>query len=104
MNREEILRRSRAENQDEGKTYVDNLSRRIGIVGVCLMFLVLLVFNYCTGQENHDLRALFWAYVAAEAWGRYRAYRTRIQLAIAVIGGLGALGWLANYVLSIVKR
>lgn len=103
MDREDILRRSREEKQDEGRTYVDNWGRRVGVVGFCLMFLVILVFNYCTGQNNCGLMALFWAYVAAEAWGRYRACRVRGQLFIALAGALGALCWLAAYVLGVLK-
>ena len=33
MNRDEILQRSRAEKEDEGKTFLENRGRRFGVVG-----------------------------------------------------------------------
>ena len=41
MDREEILRRSRAEKEDEGNTFLENKGRRWGIVGFCAMTIVL---------------------------------------------------------------
>lgn len=41
MDRDEILRRSRAEKEDEGNTFLENKGRRWGMVGFCAMTIVL---------------------------------------------------------------
>ena len=50
MDRDEILRRSRAEKEDEGNTFLENKGRRWGMVGFCAMTIVLLVFNLATAR------------------------------------------------------
>ena len=37
MDRDEILRRSRAEKEDEGNTFLENRGRRWGVIGFCVM-------------------------------------------------------------------
>ena len=44
MDRDEILRRSRAEKEDEGNTFLENKGRRWGMIGFCVMTIVLLMF------------------------------------------------------------
>ena len=51
MNRDEILQRSRAEKEDEGNTFLENRGRRFGVVGFCTMYILLVVFNFATGQS-----------------------------------------------------
>ena len=50
MDRDEILRRSREEGEDEGDIFAENRGRRFGVVGFSLMFAVLQVFDLITGQ------------------------------------------------------
>ena len=75
MDRDEILRRSRAEKEDEGNTFLENKGRRWGMVGFCAMTIVLLVFNLATGQNSYSVLAMFWSYIALEAWAKYRVSR-----------------------------
>ena len=71
MDREEILKRSRAEKEDEGSTFLENRGRRAGVAGFCSMFTALLIFNFLTGQPSYSIHALFWCYIslAALPWG-----------------------------------
>ena len=72
MDKEEILARSRRERVDEGAKNAENHGMKIGIV--CFLAntrsSVLMAFNFFTGQQNDALLAVFWAYVAAEAFPR----------------------------------
>lgn len=103
MDREEILKRSRAEKEDEGETYAANKGRRTGVAAFCMVFIIIIVFNIITGQSNYMPFAMFWAYIAAEGWGKYRASGTRACQWTAILGGVGAVCWLAAYVLSVLK-
>ncbi len=55
MDREEILKRSRAEKEDEGNTFAENRGRRAGFYGFACMLLLLLIFNYYAGQPSEGV-------------------------------------------------
>lgn len=63
MNKEDILARSRAEQNDEGMRDAEEKGRRIGIRAFCLVELIVLIFNYCTDQPT---------YVPVHVLGLYR--------------------------------
>lgn len=103
MDREEILKRSRAEKEDEGVTYAENKGRRVGVIAFCLVFVIIAVFDFLMEQNSYAPFAMFWAYIAAEGWGKYRASGSRTHLWVVVCGGVSAVGWLACYILTVVK-
>lgn len=103
MDKNEILARSRAEKRDEGEAYVKDRGRRAGVVGFCAITVVILVFNFIMGQNNYVPLAMFWAYMAAEGWGKYRVSRVKADLWVMVFGTAGALCWLACHILTVVK-
>ena len=103
MDRDEILRRSRAEKEDEGSTFLENKGRRWGIIGFCAMYILLVVFDLITGQSSHSLNALFWSYIALEAWGKYRISRRRAFLTTTVLSAVASLCFLACHVLEVLR-
>ena len=103
MDPEEILRRSRAEKEDEGETYAADKGRRAGIIAFCAVFIVIVVFNFFTGQNNDAPFAMFWAYIAAEGWGKYRACGGRAHLWAVACGAVCALGGLACHILTVLR-
>lgn len=103
MDREEILRRSRAEKEDEGSTFLENKGRRFGVAGFCVIFIVLLVFNGITGQSSYSIHALFWSYISLEAWGKYRVSRRRAFAATAVLAAVSSLCFLCCHVLEVLR-
>ena len=103
MDRDEILRRSRAEKEDEGNTFLENRGRRWGVIGFCVMTIVLLVFNLATGQNSYSVMAMFWSYASLEAWAKYRASRRRTFLTTALLTALSALSFLVCHVIYVLK-
>ncbi len=103
MDREEILRRSRAEKEDEGNTFLENKGRRWGMVGFCAMTIVLLVFNLAAGQNSCSVLAMFWSYIALEAWAKYRVSRRHTFLTVAVLTAFSSLCFLACHVLEVLR-
>ena len=87
MNKEEILEKSRKEGRDEGREFTDSQGRRYGVSGMCVMFIVLAVFNLYRGQSNYQILALFFAYLGMEAFGMYRVNGEKIRI-VTAIGGL----------------
>ena len=103
MDRDEILRRSRAEKEDEGNTFLENRGRRWGVIGFCVMTIVLIVFNLATGQNSYSVLAMFWSYSSLEAWAKYRPSRQRAFLITAALAAFSALCFLACHVVYALK-
>ena len=72
MNREEILAKSRAEKMDEGMQQAENRGRRIGVSAFCCVYVFIVIFNFVQGYPSYGFHAMFWAFVAAEAYPNYR--------------------------------
>lgn len=103
MDKEGILARSRRERVDEGAKNAENHGMKIGIVCFLAVLIFLMAFNFFTGQQNDALLAVFWAYVAAEAFPRYRFSKEKSLLVTTIAGGLLAVANLATYVISVVE-
>ena len=102
MNKEEILAKSRKENNDEGKKNAENKGREIGIVSFLIVLVFLLIFNMCNGQSNDALAAVFWSYVAAESYPRYRFSKDKTLLVTAIAGSFLSIANLITYVMRVV--
>ena len=101
MNRDEILARSRAEQNDEGMRDAEEKGRRIGIRAFALVEVIILIFNGLTDQPNYVPIAMFWAFAAAEAYPKYRFTGKRSFLAVTIMGGLASLLFLVCHILSV---
>lgn len=102
MNKEEILAKSRKENNDEGKKNAEDQGRQIGIISFLIVLVFLFIFNMCTGQSNDALAAVFWSYVAAESYPRYRFNKDKTLLVTAIGGGFLSIANLITYVMRVV--
>ena len=103
MDRDEVLKRSRAEKEDEGNTFLENRGRRFGVAGFCAMYILLVVFNSITGQSCYSIHALFWCYFSLEAWGKYWTSRRRVYLTTTVLAAVAPRCFLACYVLEVLR-
>lgn len=101
MDREEILKKSRESKEDEGATYAENKGRRYGVAAFCSLFAVIMFFNLFTGQSNHVPMSMFWAYMAAEAYGKYRVSKSGALLTTTIFGAIAAAGFFACHVISV---
>lgn len=101
MNREEILARSRNENIDEGFQDAANKGRRIGLSAFCCIFIVIMIFNFFTGQDSHAPEAMFWAFLSTEAYYKYRFTKEKIYLTTTIAGVIVTIASLANYIITV---
>ena len=95
MNREEILAKSRAEKTDEGMQQAENRGRRIGVSAFCCVYVFIVIFNF--------VHAMFWAFVAAEAYPKYRFTGNKGFLASTVAGTLASAASLGSFVISVLR-
>ena len=101
MNRDEILAKSRAEGIDEGAREAENRGRKMGVTAFCLMEVAVAAFNALTEQPNYVPLALFWTFLAAEAYPRYRFSKDKSLLVTTIAGGLLSIANLINYVIDV---
>ena len=101
MDKDKILERSRAEQNDEGMRDAEEKGRRIGIRAFALVEVIVLLFNFFTDQPNYVPIAMFWAFAAAEAYPKYRFTGKRSFLAVTIMGGLASLLFLVCHILSV---
>jgi hypothetical protein len=100
MDKDEILKKSREQKEDEGLIFAENKGRYFGAIGFVSVFITLLFFNFFTGQDNYALFAMFWAYGAAEAYGKYRVTKKKVYLVSTIFGAVASLGFLANHMMN----
>ncbi|MGL5515091.1 MAG: DUF6442 family protein [Sporomusa sp.] len=103
MNRDEILEKSRKENVDEGLLTAQNQGRKIGSIAFCVVFIVIIVFNILNGLSTDAPLAMFWAYLAAEAYPMYKFTKNKSYIVVVIAGSLASIFSLANLVVSTLR-
>ncbi len=91
MRREEILEKSRTNKEDEGEHYIENKSRKYGVIAFTTMFFVITIFNHIYKIDNKIASILFLAYLSAEAFGRYKTGNERFFLITTIAGALASV-------------
>lgn len=103
MNREEILQKSRDAKQDEGFVQAENQGRRMGIVAFVCVFIFIFIFSFINGQNTYAPLSMFWAFVAAEAYPKFRFTSNRAYLLTTICASLLTLCYFVCYVVDVVK-
>ena len=103
MNKEEILAKSRNEGKDEGLIAAENQGRKIGIVAFCSVLIFIIVFNLFTAQPNFVPMALFWAFIAAETYPKYKFTSKSGYLVTMIASAVASIGNLTCHVLSVLR-
>lgn len=100
MKKNDILEKSRDSHHDEGLEFAENQGRRIGFIVFAILFTFLAIFNMFFGESStfHAISSLFWAFTAAEAYGKYRFFKGKINLITTIAGALASIFSVANYI------
>ena len=94
MNKEDILRKSRNEHKDEGMIQVENKGREIGYIVFVIVFLIVILMNMFHGVDNYGPFAMFWAFLAAESYPKYKFTKRKSDLFTIILSSIGAILWL----------
>jgi hypothetical protein len=105
MNKEEILEKSRQSQKDEGIEYAENQGRKIGFMAFSILFAFLIIFNLFFGESCtfHAISSLFWAFIAAESYGKYRFLKQKLYLVTVIAGSMASIISVINYVLTTLR-
>jgi len=106
MNREDILAKSRAENQgsDEYEKQVlekaGKLSAQVGMVACCIIAAVSVLV---TDRVNNGCWVIYFSIHAALFWTKYRHLRRRHELTLALISTAVGLLFLGLFIVEMVR-
>ena len=100
MDKEEILEKSRKENQtrDEGLLHAQEKGRRWGVYGFLLLFILIQSYNLVLGLHSELPSIFFMGYVACESLGQYGFQRKKIFLVAGLMAALACVLNLADYI------
>ena len=101
MNREEILAKSRKERNDEGMVEAENKDLKIGLCVFCAVSAFIILFNFFNGQSSYAPMAMFWAFIAAEAYPKYTFTKQKSYLIITIAGAIAAIASLGSFVITV---
>lgn len=100
MNKEEILKKSREENNDEGLIEVENNGRKLGEMAFTLMFIFILIINFSNGKSSYAPMAMFWAFLAAESYPKFKFTKKKAYLFSTFAGLIASIVYLISFVIE----
>lgn len=99
MNKEEILRKSREQKEDEGIIHADNSGRRYGFIGLSIMLAAYMVLVAFFGGTFTVPMSFWCAFTGAECFGRYKANSKKSELLGGLVLCLAAIAFFLSYLL-----
>ena len=107
MNRDEILERSRIENQnkDIADIEISKSGIRAGwIVTVCFAALVTVLDGVFFGRPAYEILFAVMAGLAVVFFCKYARMKKIHELIVAICYGVGSFGFLIGWIIQIVNR
>lgn len=101
MDRDDILKKAREEKKDEGLSYIEFKGLRLGYKFFCVLIVVLIVIDLWKRQSVFSNLALFWGFVAADLYSKYKFFKSRKYLINMIIAAMCCIGGIINYILDI---
>ena len=99
MDKEKILEKARNEKTDEGFDNAKNKGLSFGYKIFLVLNIGLIIFNLFMGQNSYALMSLFWGFVGAEAYSRYKFSKEKVELISLIASSIACVGFLINYLL-----
>lgn len=103
MDKEEILRKSREEQRDEGQEYADNRGRKLGISAMTAVMVILVIFNAANDESVYAVLGMYWIYLGFEALGKYRVAKERTMLVSTVAGVFAGAVFVLCHILRVLR-
>ena len=103
MDRDEILAKSRNEKMDEGLVFAEHCGRKLGVGVLCFLFGFIVLFNFFHGESSYAPMAMFFAFLAVEAYPRYRFTGDKGVLIIVIAGAIACLASLGSLIVTTLR-
>jgi len=104
MNKEDILKKSRNSNTDEGLEYFDNKGRKIGYIFFYVIAIFMILFGKYYGKESHSVFTLLWLFTTVNTFVRFRFYHEKIYiLFISLISFVFMINSFVSFILETMR-
>ncbi|MBK5253851.1 MAG: hypothetical protein JJE03_05275 [Peptostreptococcaceae bacterium] len=100
MKKEDVLKKYRQENEDEGQTHINTQADLYGFYGISFLALLLMVYQAIKELPFGDVPALLFTFLSIGAFFRYKAAQEKPFLWMSMFTGLMCLGFLVWYVIQ----
>ncbi len=103
MNKEEILAKSRKENQyhDERDRQISAQATTYGALGMAVMFVILFVIRvFMKGGTSYDLFAMYFGFLAVSSIYKLKLLKGKTEIFTAIIYTIITSIWLILYILK----
>lgn len=91
MNKEDILKKARAQKRDEREKQVEMTSFRAGWIGVTIIMLVLIGFRWYFNESSTDIVMILLAQQSAGLFYQYATLKERKYLIIGLVAVAGII-------------
>lgn len=102
MNKEEILKKSRQENQggDERERALTTKANAYGFIGMGIMFVILFIIKTVRNEDSYDLLALCFSLLASSSVVQYYLLKRKKYLWSAICYVFAAVAFLITFILN----
>ncbi len=100
MKKEDILKQSRQEHQDEGMQYAENQGRKIGYIVFSILYVILDILSLFFWQLGtlYALSSLFFTFFCAEWFAKYHFTKKKTYLVSAICAVIAAIIFTINFI------
>lgn len=101
MDKGKILEMSRKEKKDEGYEIVEDKGRRLGYKMFLIICIFLMIFNLLNGESSYAIMSLFWCFIFAESYSRYKFLNDKKEMITFVSSGIASVVFLINHIIRV---
>lgn len=100
MNKEELLRKYRNEEQDEGKDYVNQSADTFAFYGMIVFASLIMIYQIYADIAFGDVTSLLFSFIAIGGFQRYRKTKKTYFLTSAIFNTVISIACITWYIYS----
>lgn len=103
MNKEDLLKRYKGENVDEGIEFENHKGDESGFFAMCIWILFLILFKLSKGEPTFDVISLPFVFLSGGIFKRYSLNKDKAVVNLAIVFTLISIACFGIYFFSIRK-
>lgn len=100
MQKEELLRKYRNEQQDEGKDHVNHSADTNAFYGMLVFAVLIMVYQVYTDAPFGDVPAMLYCFLAIGSFSRYRITKEKYHLYMTILNAAICITFIVGYILQ----
>ncbi|WP_040211033.1 DUF6442 family protein [Clostridium polynesiense] len=105
MNKESAIEENKREKDDKGMENAEHKGRKYGFAIFTLLSVFIMIFSlfYSERSTIYAVTALFWTFIAAEAYIKYRCSKIKTYLVTGIAGTAAVVLSMTNYIVNTLR-